>query len=403
MSGIRRVLFFGVVVTAGAIALYFHGGDGWLRNDIAGIFSGPASQSERNAAAPDTEAERASLETASRETAGAPRPPAFDVVRVEDSGEMVVAGVAPPGWTVRIHTQRGNVGTTEAGFDGTWALLPEKRLPAGTHSLSLTALAPDGSRSVDSTERVAVSVSNGGVPAVVALSDSDKPTRILQSGMATADNTPDTKAPAQATEARSIAFSAVDYEDEQQTGRLHMSGRAKPAARIALYLDNRFIGSTKADKTGVWEFSVNDILDAESHVLRADHVDMDMGKVLSRAEVAFDPDGVAMASVNGEETRTAVSAAQDTADAPGDERGNAPLAGQASASGATASEAADVDEADRAEPKEAIVVRRGDTLWHIAERHYGSGVRYTKIFRNNRNQIRSPHRIYPGQQFELPQ
>ncbi|MFP4537704.1 MAG: LysM peptidoglycan-binding domain-containing protein [Dichotomicrobium sp.] len=403
MSGLRRVLFFGVVVAAGAIALYFYGGDGWLRNEIAGIFSGPTTQVKHDVTTPDTEAEPASLEPASGEAAGAPQPPAFDVVRVEDSGEMVVAGVAPPGWTVRIHTQQGTVGTTEAGIDGTWALLPEKPLPAGSHSLSLTALAPDGSRSVDGTARVAVSVSRGGAPAVVALSDSDKPTRVLQSGMTATDDTPEAKAPAQDSAAGTIAFSAVDYEDEQETGQLYMSGKAKSEARIALYLDNRFIGSTRADKTGVWEFSITDILDAESHVLRADHVDMEKGEVLSRAEVAFEPDGVATASANGKETRTAVGAAQATADAPRDEPGQTPLAGQASTSVATASDAADVDEADRVEPKEAIVVHRGDTLWHIAERHYGSGVRYTKIFRNNRDQIRSPHRIYPGQQFELPQ
>lgn len=53
--------------------------------------------------------------------------------------------------------------------------------------------------------------------------------------------------------------------------------------------------------------------------------------------------------------------------------------------------------------KRSIVVRRGDTLWHIAERRYGSGTRYTAIYRDNRDQIRNPHWIYPGQEFSLPQ
>ena len=52
--------------------------------------------------------------------------------------------------------------------------------------------------------------------------------------------------------------------------------------------------------------------------------------------------------------------------------------------------------------KRSIVVRRGDTLWHIAEHRYGQGIRYTAIYRNNRDQIRNPDLIYPGQEFRLP-
>jgi nucleoid-associated protein YgaU len=48
------------------------------------------------------------------------------------------------------------------------------------------------------------------------------------------------------------------------------------------------------------------------------------------------------------------------------------------------------------------VVRRGDTLWEIAENAYGGGWRYTVIFKNNRKQIRDPHWIYPNQRFRLP-
>jgi nucleoid-associated protein YgaU len=49
-----------------------------------------------------------------------------------------------------------------------------------------------------------------------------------------------------------------------------------------------------------------------------------------------------------------------------------------------------------------VIIRRGDTLWDIAERVYGEGWRYPRIFRANRDKIRRPGRIYPGQVFELP-
>lgn len=48
------------------------------------------------------------------------------------------------------------------------------------------------------------------------------------------------------------------------------------------------------------------------------------------------------------------------------------------------------------------IIRRGDNLWSIARRVYGDGLKYTTIYRANKDQIRSPSRIYPGQVFGLP-
>ena len=48
------------------------------------------------------------------------------------------------------------------------------------------------------------------------------------------------------------------------------------------------------------------------------------------------------------------------------------------------------------------VVRRGNSLWLIARQLYGEGFRYTAIYSANRDQIRDPNRIYPGQTFKLP-
>jgi LysM domain len=48
------------------------------------------------------------------------------------------------------------------------------------------------------------------------------------------------------------------------------------------------------------------------------------------------------------------------------------------------------------------IVSRGDSLWRISRRIYGSGVRYTVIYEANEDQIRNRHLIYPGQVFVLP-
>jgi nucleoid-associated protein YgaU len=48
------------------------------------------------------------------------------------------------------------------------------------------------------------------------------------------------------------------------------------------------------------------------------------------------------------------------------------------------------------------VVSRGDSLWRISRLSYGEGMRYAVVHQANREQIRDPNRIYPGQIFVLP-
>jgi nucleoid-associated protein YgaU len=49
-----------------------------------------------------------------------------------------------------------------------------------------------------------------------------------------------------------------------------------------------------------------------------------------------------------------------------------------------------------------ITVSRGDSLWRISRRALGNGTRYATVFKANREQIRNPNLIYPGQIFVLP-
>ncbi|MBB4374243.1 hypothetical protein GGD63_007072 [Bradyrhizobium sp. cir1] len=49
------------------------------------------------------------------------------------------------------------------------------------------------------------------------------------------------------------------------------------------------------------------------------------------------------------------------------------------------------------------VISRGDSLWALSRLAYGDGARYAVIFNANRDKIRNPNLIYPGQTFVLPQ
>ena len=48
-------------------------------------------------------------------------------------------------------------------------------------------------------------------------------------------------------------------------------------------------------------------------------------------------------------------------------------------------------------------VKKGDCLWTIAKKFYGSGADYSKIYEANRDTIgKNPNLIYPGQTFTIP-
>jgi nucleoid-associated protein YgaU len=49
-----------------------------------------------------------------------------------------------------------------------------------------------------------------------------------------------------------------------------------------------------------------------------------------------------------------------------------------------------------------ITVQPGFTLWGIAEANFGDGIAYVQIFQENRENIRDPDLIFPGQIFRLP-
>ena len=56
-----------------------------------------------------------------------------------------------------------------------------------------------------------------------------------------------------------------------------------------------------------------------------------------------------------------------------------------------------------AEASGSRVVSRGDSLWALSRLAYGDGARYAVIFNANREKIKNPNLIYPGQTVLVPQ
>ncbi len=60
------------------------------------------------------------------------------------------------------------------------------------------------------------------------------------------------------------------------------------------------------------------------------------------------------------------------------------------------------EETPAAPKEEYYVIKKGDTLSHIAQRYYGKASRWKDLFEANREVILDPDKIFPGQKIRVP-
>ena len=87
---------------------------------------------------------------------------------------------------------------------------------------------------------------------------------------------------------------------------------------------------------------------------------------------------------------------------PGGEPGRDAVPARLSARAAAAARRVGPGEPGACRRAVSVTVQPGNNLWTLARTHYGSGVLYTQIFTANRELIRDPDLIYPGQIFTMP-
>jgi nucleoid-associated protein YgaU len=308
--------------------------------------------------------------------------PAFDVARVEPSGETVIAGRAAPGSTVEL-LRNGQVhDRVTVDASGQFVIVPPK-LPVGESELTLRAKPREGAP-VTSAQTVVVAVQpNLKDQPVVAVMTPDKPTVVLSKPAPA-------QPPAEAAPAGSVVVETVEAEPAGR--KLYVSGHSAPGALVRLYLNDSYHSTATADASGRVSFTVASSEGERSsdYRVRLDEVDRLSGAIRSRAEVPFTPPqavAAVAATRNGGDANAAnaVVAAASAGDA------NA-------APGASAAATAGL----RVQKGQVMTVSRGDSLWRISRLAYGDGTRYTVIYDANHKQIRNPNRIYPGQVFIIP-
>jgi nucleoid-associated protein YgaU len=252
------------------------------------------AQAEVAAVAADLAGSDMTRSGSTRRATGEESLPAFDIARVEQSGEAVIAGRAAPGSTVELLRNGERIESAVADAAGQFVIV-SPQLPAGSYELHLRAKSADGT----------IAVSKHGVPVAV-----------------------------------------------------NETGATPDAAKARAELSKVAANATKA--------SSQDQSAGFSH------------------------------SPQLSESRVHVATAQAGAVAP-----RSPTEQSHSMAATTPSDTASSSHAGRPSVSTKLV-SRGDSLWRISRLTYGSGMQYAVVYKANRDRIKNPNLIYPGQVFVLP-
>lgn len=120
------------------------------------------------------------------------------------------------------------------------------------------------------------------------------------------------------------------------------------------------------------------------------------------ATAATPPAAAAAAAPPAQAAATAPTAPAETAHEAQRQIANAQHADVSQPHATTAAPVSEPGPSSSATGAKTAIVSRGDSLWRISRLTYGVGTQYAAIYKANRERIRNPDRIYPGQTFVLP-
>ena len=343
----RTVLWLmvaGALVIAVAVAVAWHGklSEQALLDQAtkpaATASSAPASAPTPTAAPPPAAAQPPGPEAAPLTVPV----PTFDVARIGPDGRAVIAGRAQPGAKIVLLDGGKEIAKGQADANGEWVIIAQDP-PLGPGEHELRVLQHIEGRAPMTSEQVVVAI----VPAPPGPSAGPKEETLVMiappGGAATLVQPPSA---AGVPKSGDLVMSTLDYDE---SGHVTITGKATPGTVVRAYINDKMAAEGQADADGHWRLAPADAIGPGKYKLRLDRLAKD-GKPVARLELPFER--IPVAPGTGETRR--------------------------------------------------LVVVRGDNLWNIARAQYGHGMHHTLIYGANKDQIRNPDLIYPGQVFSLP-
>lgn len=283
-----------------------------------------------------------------------PASPSLDLVRIDKTGSTVVAGQAEANANVDIVLDGEVVGEAQADKTGAFVALLDIEPSETPRELGLVQKQTTG-EDVTSTDKVLVMpfqpeavvapklvvAKPEGVEVIAPASNEEPNVETL------AENTePEAQVASAVT---GLSLDTIVYDD---LGDVVIAGRGSSDDFIRIYLDNKPANVQKVTDNGQWKITLSDVPEG-IYALRVDSIDS-AGAVTERVQSPF--------------KREATTLVANT---------------------------------DNEKPSN-VTIQPGYTLWALAEKRYGDGIRYVQIYDANRDRIKDPDLIYPGQVFDLP-
>jgi nucleoid-associated protein YgaU len=338
----RTVLWLmaaGAVVTAAVLGEAWRGEPG---EPAILVQAAKATASSPAAPAPSPPVDAATPQTAAPPSVPPPTVvmASFDIALIGPDGRGVIAGRAQPGARIILLDGDKELAQDQADANGEWVIVvQDPPLSGGPHEL----------RVIQHVDGLAPVTSDQVVVAIVPdqkQSSPQKKTLVMiapSSGAATLMQPPSA---AGVPKSGDLVMSTLDYDEG---GHITVTGKATPGAVVRAYINDKMVAEGQAAADGSWRLVPAKPVEPGKYKLRLDRLAKD-GKPVARLELPFERIPVPPATGNSER----------------------------------------------------LVVVRGDSLWNIARAHYGTGFQHTLIYGANKDQIRDPDLIYPGQVFNLP-
>lgn len=349
MNQLNIIIFAGIGIAIAAIGINIY-----LWNDeVAPVTAAPHSPAPSKSVPADLPASDnlglASGEPSKKIIKPENRPlirPSFDTVRVGPDGSAVIAGRGLPNSTIVIFDNKKFIGEVDVDRNGEWVFVPKDPLEPGNRQLSLEQRSKDQKDPINTNEVLMIVVPERDKD--IAGDISKKPTQTLALKFSRTNDGPTTVLQKPESEQKHIQLS-VDTIDYDAKGSLYISGMGSPEHIVQIYLNELLIGRSVVNSNGSWQLKPDDSVAPGLYTLRADEINK-LGKVTARIELPF-------------------SRAEPSVSIP---------------------------------PEPMVVVQPGNSLWRLARRVYGKGLRFTTIYAANKDQIKDPNLIYPGQVFAIP-
>jgi nucleoid-associated protein YgaU len=164
-------------------------------------------------------------------------------------------------------------------------------------------------------------------------------------------------------------------------------------------VDNAATGEGTSDANGKWSFAGTSAVTPGTHVLRADAVD-GAGQVISRIELPFlresaETVAAAQVAIAGPVVPAPVSRSVVVAEP------ETPAVQPAAETQVAVAPAPALVPVVEQGPKK-LVIQPGNNLWKLSREVYGKGRMFTVIYAANRDQLKNPNKIFPGQILTAP-